>query len=90
MADRFDYGDIDIRVHELAYDLAKIYARAKFDDALRKNADFSLRPAPIEIEELEYLETLFWFAYEHYSNLDPGEIERQLKHYKDTFDPPKI
>lgn len=53
--------------HEkLSYDLALLYARAKFEDVLARNPDaFERSGAPASIAEVEYLCDMSTFSYDY-------------------------
>lgn len=77
MKPTFVYPDPSIDASKLAYDLALIYAKAKFEDALRTNLErFSNTLAPRDIEENEFLYDSFMQAYNYYMGREPGELER--------------
>lgn len=56
---------------KLSYDLALLYARAKFEDVLAHNPEvFERSKAPASIAEVEYLADMFTFAYDYMTQAD--------------------
>lgn len=68
--------------NKLIYDLALIYAKAKFEDDL-KNESIPREPSvPDFLSDTEYLMNLFSEAFNEYSNLD---IEYFKENFPDCF-----
>ena len=76
-----DYSKTSFGVYKIAYDLALLYAKSKFENKLQNGFDFDKGIAPVEIEELEYLSDTFLFALDYFSALEPGDIEKMLKQF---------
>lgn len=80
MKPKFLYCDPSIDVSRIAYDLALIYAHAKFEAELRDEKElFETGVAPTHIEEKQRVYEHFVSAYSYYLETQPGEIENQLK-----------
>lgn len=83
-----DYSKTSFGVYKIAYDLAMLYAKSKFENKLHNGFDFDKGIAPEEIEELEYLSDIFLFAFEYLSNREPGDIEKLVERFnKEGFIP---
>ena len=79
MNNTFSYNGQNIEASKLAYDLELIYAKARFEDALRTDPDqFDHLPADPETEAKEYLFDSFCSAYSYYTETEAGELERRL------------
>ena len=69
-------------INKLSYDLALVYAKAKFENDLR-NGSIPREPSvPNFLSDTEYLMNLFSEAFNEYSNLD---IEYFKEHFPDCF-----
>ncbi len=81
MEPTFAYPDPLVDASKLAYDLALIYAHAKFEDALRTDPEESFHngPALAWVEEVEFVRDKFMLAYGYYMGTEPGDLERGLK-----------
>lgn len=76
----FEYRNPQVDASKLAYDLAMVYAKAKFDEMLRTDPDyFQYKPAPAEIEEIAFIEQAFMKAYRFYMGSEPRELERSFE-----------
>jgi len=76
----FEYQNPKVDASKLAYDLAMVYARSKFDEMLRTDPDyFQSKSAPAEIEEIAFIEQLFMKAYKFYMGFEPRELERSFE-----------
>lgn len=83
MHNTFSYNGQNIEASKLAYDLALIYAKAKFDDALRTDPkQFDHLPADPETEAKEFLFGSFCSAYAYYLQQENGDIERRLDQFR--------
>lgn len=85
MNPKFSYPlEPPIDASKLAYDLALIYARAKFEEELRtsKSTRFDGGPSPREQREAAFLESQFFAAYAHYMGLETGDFERDMDSWK--------
>lgn len=80
---KINYGNVELSVRKIAYDLALVYARTKLEKAFREGIDFDNPHVSREIEELEYLNSQFLYAISYLSEAEPGEIERKVKAYAD-------
>lgn len=80
MNPNFIYQNPSVDVSKLAYDLALIYAKTKFEEVLKTDPEYFLcLPAPEEIEEAEFLEKKFLQAYGYYMGHEPGDLERSFQ-----------
>lgn len=76
---KFDYSDAPINVKKVIYDLSLAFAKAKFEDKLTNDNDFSDWPVSEEIGQAEYLMNQFLFALDYYSGTESGDLERCLE-----------
>lgn len=80
MNPNFTYQDPSVEASKIAYDLSLIYAKVKFEEALRTGSEsFSYGPASQEVEEAAFLEHKFMQAYEYYMGAGPGDFEWTLQ-----------
>lgn len=75
---KFCYGDLPFDVGKYAYDMSMLYAKIKTEQAFKEGYFFD-GPAPVEVEQIEYLQKQFFFAYDYLSGHDPGDFERLLE-----------
>lgn len=68
----------NLDINKLSYDLALIYAKAKFEDDLRNESIPRDPSVPNFLSDTDYLMSLFSEAFNEYSNLD-------IEYFKENF-----
>lgn len=81
MKDIYNIDDISLDINQLRYDLALIYAKCKFNQALTNNTvpctDLKLNSLEF-LDETDYLNTLFGKAYNEYTTYDKNYFIQKI------------
>lgn len=78
-------------INKMAYDLALSYTQAKISNIFQSGYEFKDWPAYREVNEMEYFWKMFLYAFDYFSNVEPGEVEHRIQQYHTSgTGPPRI